>query len=121
MSRWGFCNDEGDHKRQAERDFDRGGRYGYDRDRYGDNWDSCNEVYTEEFDRLRREEDRRQERLEEERIEERRQERQQLEREREAYWLVRYEQEQQENDREDDREPEEEFGPETCIVGFAGP
>ena len=118
MSRWGFCNDERDHKRQAERDFNRGGSYGYDRDRYGDKWDTCNEVYTKEFDRLRHEEDRRQERLKEERAEERRCERRRQEREREEYWAAQYEQEQQEDER---RQEEEEEFLEMSAVGFEGP
>lgn len=117
MSRW-FCTDDYDHKRQAQRDFERRGPYGYDRDRYRDPFDDCNRVYTKEFDRLRHEEDRRQERLEEERLEQRRIEHRRLEREREECWQAQYEQEQQEDDREQEQEPEQK---EMSIVGFEGP
>lgn len=115
-----FCNDDYEHRRQAERDFNRGGRYGYDRERYGDRWDACNETYTKEFDRLRREEDRRQERLEEEREEQRRYEWQRMERERaqreeEEYWAAQSEQ-QQEPEYEPELEQEE-----CSVFNFEGP
>lgn len=67
-----WCDDEYEHRREARRDFEYRGRYGYDRDRYGDRWDDCNRAYTEEFDRLRRDDDlRREEREDEQRREER--------------------------------------------------
>lgn len=61
----GFCFDDDEHRREAQRDFSRSGRYGYDREQYRDPWDDCHRAYTEEFDRLRRDEDRRQEEREE--------------------------------------------------------
>ena len=65
-----WCDDESDHRKQARDDFHWRGYYGYDRERYRDQWDDCNRIYTEEFDRLRRERD--EEREAEERREERR-------------------------------------------------
>jgi hypothetical protein len=56
-----WCDDPYEERRDARDDFERRGRYGYDRERYGDRSDACNEEYTREFDRLRREDDRRQE------------------------------------------------------------
>ena len=67
-----FCWDEDEHRRHAQDDYRRGGRYGYDRDAYRNPWDECSEAYTREFDRLRREDDRRQEERESERLEEER-------------------------------------------------
>jgi hypothetical protein len=66
-----YCSDEDEHRDQARDDFRHGGRYGYDREKYRDSFDACNEAYTEEFDRLRREDTRREEREEEERSEQR--------------------------------------------------
>jgi len=72
VSRYGFCWNETDHRRQAERDAERG-RRDYDMyDRHTS--DPCKEVYTEAFDRERRaierrEEEREQERREEDRLE----------------------------------------------------
>lgn len=75
-----WCDDDDEHRRQARDDFRRGGSYGYDREKYRDSLDACNEEYTREFDRLRREDDNRRERMEEERTEERAAERRAYER-----------------------------------------
>ena len=54
-----YCNNESDHRRQAERDFSRGRK---DRDCYDRHtFDGCKEAYTREYDRLARQEERRQE------------------------------------------------------------
>jgi len=57
MSSW--CNNEYEHRRDAQRDFERGrvNRDCYDRHSF----DRCKEVYTKEYDRCRREEERQQE------------------------------------------------------------
>lgn len=60
---YGFCDPgDGDElKREAQRDF----RHGHpDREKYRDHMDDCNVAYTQEYDRLRREdEDRREEEM----------------------------------------------------------
>jgi hypothetical protein len=65
-----YCDNESDHRRDARRDFDRGrpDREQYDRHTF----DGCKQAYTEEFDRLKREEERREEIRQEEREQERR-------------------------------------------------
>ena len=62
-----WCSDESEHRRQAQDDYRRGGRYGYDREEYRNPWNDCSDAYTREFDRLRRDGERRQEEREEER------------------------------------------------------
>lgn len=57
-----YCNNEDEHRQDAQRDFRYGGAYGYDRedyDRYSS--DGCKIAYTEEFDRAVNEERTRQE------------------------------------------------------------
>lgn len=61
-----WCSDEREHRRQAEDDYRRGGRYGYDRGEYRNPWNDCSDAYTREFDRLRRDDERRREEREEE-------------------------------------------------------
>lgn len=93
---WGWCDNPREHERQAERDFERGGRYGYDRDRYAYRYeDECNRVYMEKFEDLRREEERREE--------ERQDEKYAARRERE-----RVEQHRQDDEWEERRQEEEE-------------
>lgn len=60
------CWGEDEHRREAREDYQRGGRYGYDRDRYRNDFDECDRAYTREFDRLRRDEEYRQEERERE-------------------------------------------------------
>ena len=96
-----WCDDPYEHKRQAERDFHRGGRYGYDREKYHDRYgDECHRVYADHFDTVRREEDRREE---ERREEEDREQRRQYEIERQR----RDEYERDELRREEERYEEE--------------
>lgn len=78
MSMW--CDNPSDHRREGERDYERGGRYGYDSQQYNDHWNDCSKFYREGFDEARREDERRQERLEEQRHEEARAERRAQER-----------------------------------------
>lgn len=88
-----WCSDESEHRRQAQDDYRRGGRYGYDREEYRNPWNDCSDAYTREFDRLGREEERRQEEREEERRAEQRQQAREQERmEEEAYYQQAYEQ-----------------------------
>ena len=54
-----FYWNETDYRRQAQRDFDRGRRDRDYYDRYA--WDGCKEAYTQEYDRLAREAERRRE------------------------------------------------------------
>ena len=61
MSRF-FCYDHWDHEREGRRDFEHRGPYGYDREKYRDHWDACNEAYTHGFDEAAREERRAQDR-----------------------------------------------------------
>jgi hypothetical protein len=90
-----FCWNDDEHRREAQDDYRRGGRYGYDRDQYRGHGD-CDDAYTHEFDRLRRDEDRRQEERDEERRAEERAYRAQQERAREeAEFSAYYEQEYQ--------------------------
>lgn len=54
-----WCWNESDHRRKAQRDYERGRR---DRDCYDRHtWDGCKEAYTKEYDRLAREDERRRE------------------------------------------------------------
>lgn len=82
MSLW--CDNPRGHRREGERDYERGGRYGYDSQRYNDHWNDCSKYYREGFDEARREDERRQERFEEQQAEERRAERRAYERRMEA-------------------------------------
>lgn len=66
-----YCDNERDHQREGEKDFDNRGRYGYDSQRYQNHVDACDEAYTKGFDSARREDDRRQEMREEEEAQER--------------------------------------------------
>lgn len=43
-----WCDDPYEERRQARDDFRRGGRYGYDRERYGDHFDAEPEPYPDE-------------------------------------------------------------------------
>lgn len=70
---YGFCNNSDEHKREGREDFQRHGRYGYDREKYDDPWNDCNKAYTDGFDDARREADRREEQRQEEEARERRQ------------------------------------------------
>jgi len=56
MSLW--CDNPRKHRREGERDYERGGRYGYDSQQYNDHWDDCAKHYREGFDEARREESR---------------------------------------------------------------
>lgn len=89
-----FCYNEEEHRSDAKRDFNYYGSSGYDReyyDRYSD--DECKRAYTEEFDRMMREEERR---MEERREEERQIEEMQLRQERERDRMERIRQEEEE-------------------------
>lgn len=97
-----MCNYPDEHKREGREDYDRYGRYGYDREKYDDRWNDCNKAYTDGFNERREEEDRRQERYEQEQREERRQmvearERREMQQaEEDAYWdSIFYQQEPQ--------------------------
>lgn len=70
---YGFCNNSDEHKREGREDFERRGRYGYDREKYDDPWNDCNKAYTDGFDDARREADRREEIRQEDEARERRQ------------------------------------------------
>jgi len=61
-----YCDNPREHKREGERDFERGGRYGYDDRQYHDSFDPCSRHYREGFDDARREQERREERRQEE-------------------------------------------------------
>ena len=88
-----WCRDEDEHRRQAEDDYRRGGRYGYDREEYRNPWNDCSDAYTREFDRRIRDDERRQEeRDEERRAEARAAERARERLEEEAYFQQAYEQ-----------------------------
>lgn len=72
-----WCDNPHEHRREAENDFHRGGRYGYDREHERErNWNDCSKEYMNRFDELRRDQDRQEERREEERMCEARMERQ---------------------------------------------
>ena len=86
-----FCWNDDEHRREAQDDYRRGGRYSYDREQYRGPGD-CDDAYTQEFDRLRREEDRRQEERDEERRAEERAGRAQQERVQEEGELAYYQQ-----------------------------
>lgn len=107
-----FCLDESEHRRQAQDDYRRGGRYGYDREEYRNPWNDCSDAYTREFDRLRREDDHRQEEREEERhAAYRRELLAETQREEEAYYAQAYPEPQY---------PEQEF-PVECAHGDGRP
>jgi hypothetical protein len=78
-----WCDNPNEHRREGERDFERGGRYGYNSHQYHDHWDDCAKHYQEGFDSARREEERRQEFREEQERQERNQERRRMESRRE--------------------------------------
>lgn len=65
MGYWG-CDNPDEHKQQARDDYRYRGRYGYDREMYNDPTDDCHKAYTDEFNKMRRDEDRRREEREEE-------------------------------------------------------
>ncbi len=64
-----FCNNEEDHRKEGREDFERHGYY--DREKYHDHWNDCNQYYKQGYDQAeRREEERREEQRQEERQQE---------------------------------------------------
>lgn len=103
MSAW--SDRHSDAYKQGQHDFERGGRYGYDRDlydRYASMFDSRRENYTGGFEDAKREEERREERRQEETAEEARRERMAAQRafERQEEERAEYERVQEELQRE---------------------
>ena len=105
MSMW--CDNPRDHRREGERDYERGGRYGYDSQQYHDHWNDCSKYYREGFDEAKREDERRQERLEEQQAEERRHERRIEERRMEERQQIEEEEYYQHQQRQEQQYPPE--------------
>lgn len=97
MSFW--CDNPREHQREGHRDYERGGRHGYDSRQYNDHFDDCAKEYRKGFDEARREDERREELREEMRRQEAAEERRirewrQREREREEQMEEEYYQQQ---------------------------